>query len=162
LNEEQVQITTSHVMTIKFKKFHRSSRLPAREEDLTDSEHQEGHFSLDLESRCIRHFEFLKALHEAGVTKRVTSESLRRYLLWLNLLAKVHQEGSTTNLLIPPKDVAWLWHCHRLAPEKYEEFLQETCMAAMRITRTSAMLKARNAILDWKDPAGDPYAVYIT
>ena len=26
--------------------------------------------------------------------------------------------------LIPPADVAWLWHCHRLAPRLYKEYTQ--------------------------------------
>ena len=46
---------------------------------------------------------------------------------WLHVLAH-HQKGATdTNLsssmvMIPPPDVAWLWHCHRLAPKHYEAY----------------------------------------
>ena len=79
-------------------------------------------FTVDLQTRCMNHFEFLKTLHEAGVTRRVTSESQRRYLLWLNLLLKYY--------VVPPKDVAWLWHCHRLAPRLYEKYLKQMCSFA--------------------------------
>jgi Glycine-rich domain-containing protein-like len=49
-------------------------------------------------------------------------ESLRRYqILWLPLVAK---EGSVQ--LIPPPDIAWLWHCHRLAPQHYSKYCETT------------------------------------
>jgi hypothetical protein len=28
--------------------------------------------------------------------------------------------------LIPPSDIAWLWHCHRLAPYRYMDYVQAT------------------------------------
>ena len=27
-------------------------------------------------------------------------------------------------VLIPPADIAWLWHCHRLSPNRYEDYCQ--------------------------------------
>mmetsp|Transcript_27380 Transcript_27380/g.57633 ORF Transcript_27380/g.57633 Transcript_27380/m.57633 type:complete len:622 (-) Transcript_27380:1194-3059(-) len=59
--------------------------------------------------------------------------ALRRYRdLWLPLLAKQTSMdvGSDSNgtdesvSLIPPPDVAWLWHCHRLAPARYSSYIK--------------------------------------
>jgi Glycine-rich domain-containing protein-like len=66
-----------------------------------------------------KHKIFLERLHEIGVSTSVmNSESIRRYeLLWLPL---VYQYSfSTDQKLLPPPDIAWLWHCHRLAPKEY-------------------------------------------
>ncbi len=107
-------------------------------------------FSFDLEERCVKYFDFLRTLHDAGVSKNTTSESLRRYLLWIKLLTKLHSESISTVPLIPPKDVAWLWYCHRLAPGRYQEFVEQICIETNTV---------HNSILEWCDPAGDPYAV---
>jgi hypothetical protein len=137
--------------------------LSSTSEDDIDRDHNGGGlFSIDLETRCVKHFEFLKTLHEAGVTRRLTSESLRRYRLWLDMLGKMRMNGLTTRSVVPPKDVAWLWHCHRLAPEKYKEYLEHTSTkAAATKTRGTRNIKAHLAMLDWKDPAGDPYALEV-
>lgn len=67
------------------------------------------------------HIAFLRAAHRLGVsTTRPTRESLRRYTeLWLPLVAKRPLEP-----MVPPADVAWLWHCHRLAPGRYTAFIK--------------------------------------
>jgi len=45
---------------------------------------------------------------------------LQRYLdCWLPLVYMY----PSNELLIPPADVAWIWHCHRLAPKIYEAFV---------------------------------------
>ncbi|KAG7343119.1 glycine-rich domain containing protein [Nitzschia inconspicua] len=84
------------------------------------SDHQ---FSSDLVVLAKHHIEFLRALHEHGITlSRPSLESLRRYRdLWLPL---VHANTNTNQdrYLIPPADIAWLWHCHRLAPFKYVSY----------------------------------------
>jgi Glycine-rich domain-containing protein-like len=95
-------------------------------------------FSTDLVEGSKKHVDFLTTLHSLGVTlSPITTESLRRYLdLWLPLVQSVQRprlldegaarrndNGDRTKLLIPPPDVAWLWHCHRLAPSKYEAYV---------------------------------------
>jgi Glycine-rich domain-containing protein-like/WWE domain len=76
-------------------------------------------FCVGLVSLAKQHIEFLRALHEHGISlSRPSLESLRRYRdLWLPL---VHQHSQ--ELLIPPADIAWLWHCHRLAPFRYSSY----------------------------------------
>ncbi len=93
---------------------------------------------LCLESK--KHIAFLQTLHLSGITLQKPSvESLRRYFnIWLPLVYH-HNElrrasnndfshmnyGSDTKSLIPPNDVAWLWHCHRLAPYRYVKHIQK-------------------------------------
>jgi hypothetical protein len=36
--------------------------------------------------------------------------------------------------LIPPPDIAWLWHCHRLAPYRYAKYIQQTFSTQARST----------------------------
>jgi hypothetical protein len=67
------------------------------------------------------HLAFLRYVHKQGVTRTVSCDSPRRYLdQWLPLVAK-HPETE----LIPPADVAWLWHCHRLSPLHYTNYVQD-------------------------------------
>ncbi|KAI2500285.1 glycine-rich protein [Fragilaria crotonensis] len=73
--------------------------------------------------------QFLERLHELGVTiatgdreQHYSLQSLFRYhSLWLPLVHKHSNED-----LIPPPDVAWLWHCHRLSPLNYTNFIRST------------------------------------
>jgi hypothetical protein len=64
-----------------------------------------------------QHIEFLRTAHRAGVSLRTPStKTLERYeSKWLPLLAS-SKRGTA---LAPPPDVAWVWHCHRLAPRSY-------------------------------------------
>ena len=64
-----------------------------------------------------QHLAFLRAAHRAGVSLSAPSaKTLERYASkWLPLLATA-DEGAA---LAPPPDVAWAWHCHRLAPRSY-------------------------------------------
>ena len=82
-----------------------------------------------------KHLDFLKSIHEYYGTlndqkcNKTGHESLRRYQeLWLPLVAAVETKTNretppslpTTKVqLYPPPDIAWLWHCHRLAPKHY-------------------------------------------
>ena len=77
-------------------------------------------FSVDLVTLSRAHVAFLRRAHAAGVSlQRPSAESVRRYReLWLPLLAA---RGGAAELalaedLVPPLDIAWLWHTHRLAP----------------------------------------------
>jgi hypothetical protein len=79
-------------------------------------------FCADLVELSKHHMAFLRSLHIQGVTlSRPGPESLRRYRdLWLPL---VHQRSFEK--LIPPADIAWLWHCHRLAPFRYSSYCKK-------------------------------------
>jgi len=81
-------------------------------------------FSCDLVTNAQRHKTFLATLHLSGTTLHPPSlESLRRYSeLWLPLVAAQKSTNFDYEALIPPKDIAWLWHCHRLAPARYEKY----------------------------------------
>jgi hypothetical protein len=77
-------------------------------------------FSVDLIENSLKHKWFLRTIHELGISlNHISLLSLHRYVdCWLTLVDK---HPSTP--LIPPADVAWLWHCHRLAPKDYEEYV---------------------------------------
>ena len=111
-------------------------------------------FSCDLVGNARKHLQFLKDIHTFNCNvasicndirntkvsdvrdmkavskgKDVMEESLRRYKdLWLPLVAAVNSTASKTTPieLYPPPDIAWLWHCHRLAPNQYFEYCHET------------------------------------
>ena len=64
-----------------------------------------------------QHLAFLRTTHRTGVSLRAPSaKTFERYeCKWLPLLAS-SKPGAA---LAPPPDVAWVWHCHRLAPKSY-------------------------------------------
>jgi hypothetical protein len=80
-------------------------------------------FSCDLVEESRKHVRFLEGLHADGVMLTpVSPRSLDRYInYWLHLVAG----NDSTHQLIPPSDVAWLWHCHRLAPMNYERYVRK-------------------------------------
>jgi hypothetical protein len=82
-------------------------------------------FSCDLVDESRKHVRFLEGLHADGVMLApVSPRSLNRYInCWLHLVAWKIAEDDTIQL-IPPPDVAWLWHCHRLAPMNYERYVR--------------------------------------
>jgi hypothetical protein len=81
-------------------------------------------FSIDLLSNSKKHVHFLRSVHSSGLSLRCPSEyEFSRYQKWLTLLASEQQANNNNEemvSLIPPLDIAWLWHCHRLAPVAYE------------------------------------------
>jgi len=79
-------------------------------------------FSVDLTDESKHHIQFLKVLHASTTTLCAPSDtSVERYLrFWLPIVAQNPGEK-----LIPPADVAWLWHCHRLSPNDYRNHCQE-------------------------------------
>lgn len=83
-------------------------------------------FSTDLVVNATKHKRFLMKLHELGITQQAASEwSLHRYLnLWLPLVYTVkeganEEDNGSPDHLLPPPDISWLWHVHRLAPQEY-------------------------------------------
>ena len=81
-----------------------------------------------LADNAAKHILFLQKLHASGVTLReepALAKSMERDLnLWLPLVAAI-SKTSTTTKIIPPADIAWLWHCHRLAPVQYVAYCQK-------------------------------------
>ena len=79
-------------------------------------------FSVNLVENAFKHKWFLQNIHNLGISiKRPSLQTLQRYTdCWLPLVNKY-----TNTPLIPPADVAWLWHCHRLAPRVYAEYVTE-------------------------------------
>ena len=78
-------------------------------------------FSCDLVPLALEHKRFLRTIDSLGEVLKNPSESIRRYRdLWLPLVS-----SSKERHLIPPADVAWLWHCHRLAPRHYNNYVEE-------------------------------------
>jgi Glycine-rich domain-containing protein-like len=69
--------------------------------------------------------DFQRDLHALGVTLApATLKSVYRYeKLWLPLVAKhANLSSDPSHVLVPPPDIAWLWHCHRMAPFRYESY----------------------------------------
>lgn len=110
---------------------------------MTPKFHQEDTFSSNLVDSSKLHRCFLRNLHKYGITlSRPSHESFRRYSqLWLPFLAQQYQqqqqlqqghneiENEPSLLLldvVPPADIAWLWHCHRLAPYRYAKYIEKT------------------------------------
>ena len=104
-------------------------------------------FSVDLVEQTKRHIIFLRTLHKQGITtddkEELLEESFRRYSqLWLPFVAHHHHRNhhcaslddtnktnqtptnATDIALIPPPDIAWFWHCHRLAPYRYAKYVR--------------------------------------
>ncbi|GAX22245.1 hypothetical protein FisN_19Lh313 [Fistulifera solaris] len=81
-------------------------------------------FSCNLLIESKKHVEFLEKLHRIGVlTTPYRQKSADRYLdCWLPLLADIHRNHASC-MLVPPPDVAWIFHCHRLAPGPYRKYL---------------------------------------
>jgi hypothetical protein len=97
---------------------------------------EQDQFSTDLIECAKLHIHFLKSLHLRGISiKRPSKESFRRYdELWLPLLLSLSKRDECNNnsnspsikkiqQLVPPADVAWIWHCHRLAPCRYIDYI---------------------------------------
>jgi hypothetical protein len=45
--------------------------------------------------------------------------------LWLPLVHEHCDDRQNDNFLIPPVDIAWLWHCHRLSPCRYSSYCKK-------------------------------------
>jgi hypothetical protein len=77
------------------------------------------HVSVDLLKASGESLEFLQevAKHPKLQEEPQISNALRRYeQLWLPLLRNSNGED-----LLPPLDIHWMWHCHMLAPQAYND-----------------------------------------
>lgn len=92
-----------------------------------------GAIRMDLAELAHNHVSFLRRLHGLGVTLTAPSEeSIRRYVdLWLPLVSKV---ASTGLAIIPPADIAWIWHCHRLSTKLYADYTVDQFGANATVT----------------------------
>lgn len=83
--------------------------------------------SVDLVAQAKNHINFLRNLHASGITlSKPSYESFRRYSdLWLPFVKSFTINSDEPKELIPPADIAWLWHCHRLAPYRYAKYVEK-------------------------------------
>lgn len=104
-----------------------ASTLTATFSKMAPIKHESPPFSCDLVANARLHVLFLRAVHLSGVSlQRPSAESIRRYKdLWLPLVASSSAAANGVERLIPPIDVAWLWHCHRLAPYDYGRYVRK-------------------------------------
>lgn len=104
-------------------------------------------FGVDLIELSKRHVAFLQAVHAAGLSlNRPSAESCRRYELWLRFAAKFPGES-----LVPPSDVAWMWHCHRLAPYRYAEYCRDIFDAPVEAHPPFSMQHAASSVVSHED-----------
>ena len=84
--------------------------------------------ALSMDVSLVRsHVSFLRTVHlydgRVGLYDGPALEgALRRYLSWLELIAG---RDAKAPAVVPPIDVAWVWHCHRLAPLRYAAFCED-------------------------------------
>ncbi len=96
-------------------------------------------FSVDLLKNSKDHISFLNGLHSLGVTlHRPSKKSLERYRdQWLPMVHRCNKKSFSKEekklKLIPPPDIAWLFHCHRLAPFHYAKY----CRKELRVKKTN-------------------------
>ena len=115
-------------------------------------------FSVDLVANAKLHRSFLQDLHKLDVSlkflphrnnQELALRALYRYCkCWLPLVVQLANKKSDEALsngfaydisylkslkLVPPADVAWLWHCHRLAPSSYFKYLREEFMGCKNL-----------------------------
>jgi hypothetical protein len=123
-------------------------------------------FSVDLPLQAKQHIIFLRNLHKHGITindKTGYEESFRRYSdLWLPFVRKhgyaVDKNGQEGGgeALIPPADIAWMWHCHRLAPYRYARYVSRK----FSLTRTGEGGGSANVAADNDNVGGSsPFPV---
>ena len=107
----------------------------------TTSSSSQQHFSCDLVEQSKKHVAFLQTLHLHSITiHKPSNDTFRRYSeLWLPLVYQ-HVINNTSNTdqsnssegLIPPADIAWFWHCHRLAPYRYAKHVQSVFFSSKK------------------------------
>ena len=90
----------------------------------------------DCPLRFAEHKAFLRLVHSAPgggdelYLGRALPGAIERYVnFWLPLVAREAQgsesQGGCCAPLIPPFDIAWVWHLHRLAPLRYAAYCTE-------------------------------------
>ncbi|GAX19726.1 hypothetical protein FisN_19Hh313 [Fistulifera solaris] len=92
------------------------------------------------------------------MTAPITQLTVDRYLnCWLPLLADIHRSNASC-MLVPPPDVAWVSHCHRLAPGPYRKYLlqqfqddsiEESCPPFLFQIKEDTTNKALETRVEW-------------
>ncbi|GAX19727.1 hypothetical protein FisN_19Hu314 [Fistulifera solaris] len=92
------------------------------------------------------------------MTAPITQLTVDRYLnCWLPLLADIHRSNASC-MLIPPPDVSWVSHCHRLAPGPYRKYLlqqfqddsiEESCPPFLFQIKEDTTNKALETRVEW-------------
>ena len=82
--------------------------------------------------RFPEHKAFLRFVHSAPgggdelYLGRALPGAIKRYVkFWLPLVSHSGYEGQGRAPLIPPVDIAWVWHLHRLAPRRYATYCMD-------------------------------------
>ena len=87
------------------------------------SDYRSIQFGVDLVEASQAEYDFLLEVQSLDYLRKdiVLQHAIRRYItFWLPLAAA---NNETCNLR-PPVDIAWVWHCHMLAPHKYAKDCQ--------------------------------------
>jgi hypothetical protein len=88
---------------------------------------------VDLVKNAKSHLTFLKDVHRWSgdhlYTKSPTLAcAVKRYkTMWIPLLKQMSKKSTSNSLsrvLVPPVDIAWIWHVHRLSSAAYDKFAQ--------------------------------------
>ena len=87
---------------------------------------------LEAPLRLSEHKAFLRFVHSAPgggdelYLGRALPGAIKRYVkFWLPLVNHSGHESQGRAPLIPPVDIAWVWHLHRLAPRRYAAYCTE-------------------------------------
>ncbi|XP_042518846.1 uncharacterized protein LOC122092680 [Macadamia integrifolia] len=84
-------------------------------------------FSIDLVGAARRHLSFLSIVAESPWLhhSNTTLFSIRRYEeLWMPFIADLTVGSTKPQMLLPPLDIQWVWHCHSLNPAKYRQYCE--------------------------------------
>ena len=89
--------------------------------------------AMEAPLRFPEHEAFLRFVHSAPgggdelYLGRALPGAIERYVkFWLPLVShSIGSEGRGDAPLIPPVDIAWVWHLHRLAPRRYATYCTE-------------------------------------
>ena len=80
-------------------------------------------FGVDLVKASQEEYDFLLEVQRLEYLRNdiVLQHAIRRYIKYWIPLAAAHNK---TSRLRPPIDIAWVWHCHMLAPHRYAKDCQ--------------------------------------
>ncbi|DBA79621.1 TPA: hypothetical protein ACH3X1_008305 [Trebouxia sp. C0004] len=107
-------------------------------------DHHSTHFLTEndrwpLQDASLDHLKLLHAVDcfpgEGGLYDGAgAANAVERYQsLWIPLMETATKDGVDMDRLVPPIDIAWVWHVHRLNPVAYEADCQRTIHQVMRL-----------------------------
>jgi hypothetical protein len=80
--------------------------------------------SLNLVDSALNHLQFIEFIDTRLIyySEGVSLKAAYRYeKFWLPFYHSFISSGENPGDFFPPNDIAWIWHCHLLAPTKYKE-----------------------------------------